>query len=72
MEGIQYIINEKGEKTHLVADLNKYGDIIEKILEEIADEYAYDEGIKTDKWFSYEEIRNMGIDKGIAKNKLQK
>jgi len=72
MTGIQYIKNAKGETTHLVADWNEYGKLFELFLEELEDIKAFDEGVKSDKWYSFEEVRQIGLDKGIPDEKLAK
>ena len=72
MTGIQYIKNVKGETTHLVADWNEYGKLFEKFLEELEDIKAFDEGMKSDKWYSFEEVRKIGLEKGIPDEKLAK
>jgi len=72
MEGIQYIKNAKGETTHLVADWNEYGEQLKKFLEELEDIKAFDEGINSGETFSFEEVRQIGLDKGIPDEKLAK
>ncbi len=72
MTGIQYIKNAKGETTHLVADWKEYGKLFEKFLEELEDIKAFDDGMKSDKWYSFEEVRKIGLDKGIPDEKLAK
>jgi len=72
MTGIQYIKNAKGETTHLIADWNEYGKLFEQFLEEQEDIKAFDEGMKSDEWFSFEEVRKIGLDKEIPDEKLAK
>ena len=72
MTGIQYIKNVKGETTHLVADWNEYGKLFERFLEELEDIKAFDEGMKSDKWYSFEDVRKIGLEKGIPDEKLPK
>ena len=61
MKGIQYIKNAKGETTHLVANWNEYGELFEQFLEE-----------QEDETFSFEEVRKIGLEKGIPDGKLAK
>lgn len=41
-EPTQFITNEKGERTHVIIDIEDYEEIIER-LEDLADIRAYDE-----------------------------
>ena len=72
MTDIQYIKNAKGETTHLVADWNEYGKLFELFLQELEDIKAFDEGINSGETFSFEEVRQIGLDMGIPDDKLAK
>jgi len=41
----------------LIADWNEYGEQLKKFLEELEYIKAFDEGMKSDKWYSFKEIR---------------
>jgi len=73
MTGIQYLKDSEGKKAFLVIDYKKYGQVFEEFLENWKDQKAFDESMKDNaETFSFEDIRQMGIDKGIPDDKLAK
>jgi hypothetical protein len=58
-EGIQFVINERGEKTAVQIDLKKYGEIWEDIYDSILSQDRRNEPRE-----SLEEVKRLLIDQG--------
>ncbi len=59
MEGIQFVINEQGEKTAVQIDLRKYGDLWQDIYDALIAQSRLDEPRET-----FDEVKNRLIESG--------
>ncbi len=59
MEGIQFVINEQGEKTAVQIDLKKYGELWEDIYDALIAQARVDEPRET-----FDEVKNRLIESG--------
>jgi|GEM_PF-1811587 len=73
MKGIQYVKNDRGETTFLMVDYEIYGEAFLEYIQKQemeVDLNAFQEGTKNEQRISFEEIRQMGLDKGIPESNL--
>jgi hypothetical protein len=59
MEGIQFVINEQGEKTAVQIDLRMYGELWEDIYDALIAQARVDEPRET-----FDEVKNRLIESG--------
>lgn len=72
MSGIHFITDEQGNRKSIVLDWEIHGNLIQALMEELQDIATFDEGMKNQEWASFEEIRKIGLDKGVEDKKLKK